>query len=286
MLVTALVGVIVAVGMVVVVPLGLRLMDDDQRRLGPISQVWPFAGALGAVSMLLDRGPFAVALASSYAAVTGWLAVLAVVRLARRRSLAPVELAVLTAMVAPVVAGSSLVAERGGYELLGFGMTTLALTVAHFHFAGFVAALVAALASASVGSVAARVSALTVPAGIAVVFLGYFTNDEVELAGAVVLTGGMWLLAWSLWREVAPMASRVSVRALFLVGAIALVVTMALALSWAAGQVWDAVPHLSLSWMAATHGVANAFGFAVCVLLGWRRLQLNPTPSSLNDHVQ
>lgn len=267
-----------AVGMVVVVPLGLRLMDDDRRRLGPISQVWPLAGAAGAVSLLLDRGPFAVALASCYAAVTGWLAVLALVRLieivraGRRRPIA-VEVAVLTAMVAPVVAGSSLVAERGGYELLGFGMTTLALTVAHFHFAGFAAALVAALAAAVVGSAAARLAAWTVPVGIGVVFLGYFTSDAVELAGAIVLTAGMWLLAWSLWREVAPTTGKAGVRALFLVGAAVLVITMALALSWAAGQVWDAVPHLSLTWMAATHGLANALGFAVCVLLGWRRLQ-------------
>jgi len=270
--------VIVAVGMVVVVPLGLRLMDDDRGRLGPISQVWPLAGVAGAVSLLLDRGPFAVALASYYAAVTGWLAVLALVRLieivrAGRRRPISVEVAVLTAMVAPVVAGSSLVAERGGYELLGFGMTTLALTVAHFHFAGFAAALVAALAAAVVRSVAARLAAWTVPVGIGVVFLGYFTSDAVELIGAIVLTAGMWLLAWSLWRDVAPTTSKAGVRALFLVGAAVLVVTMALALSWAAGQVWDAVPHLSLTWMAATHGLANALGFAVCVLLGWRRLQ-------------
>lgn len=269
---TGLISIIVALGMIVVVPLGLRLMDDERRRLGPISQLWPPAGTLGAASLLLDRGTSAVVLASGYAAVTGWLAVLGVLRLARRRSLAPVEIAVLTAMIAPLVAGTSLVAERGGYELFGFGTTTLALTVAHFHFAGFAAALVAGLSCAAAGTAAARVAALAVPAGVAVVFVGYFTGEAVELAGAIVLTAGMWLLAWTMWRDIAATTGSTVTGVLFVVSAAVLVVTMTLALSWAVGHVWD-VPHLSLTWMAATHGLANALGFAVCGLLAWRRLQ-------------
>lgn len=263
--------------MVVIVPLGLRLLDDDERRLSPVGQVWPYAGAAGALSLLLERGAwFTVALAGCYAAVTAWLAVLAVLRLARRRSLAPVEVAALTAMVSPAVAASSLVAERGGWELLGFGMTVHALTVAHFHYAGFAAALVAGLATVVSGRRHAGVAALTVPAGIALVFAGYFTGDDVELAGAVILTAGMWLLAWTLWRDIAPTRDRVT-RALFGVSAAVLVLTMLLALSWAAGHVWAAVPHLSLTWMAATHGVANALGFALCGLLAWRRVQRAPS---------
>lgn len=276
---TVLVGWILALAMVVVVPLGLRLIDDDRRRLGPVGQVWPFAGLLGGLSLLLDRGDaFAVALACCYASVTAWLAVLALLRLLRRRSPAPVEVAVLTAMVAPAVAASSLIAERGGWELLGFGMTTQLLTVAHFHYAGFAAALVAGLTASRAPSPSSSVAAVTVPVGIALVFLGYFTGDGVELAGAVVLTAGMWLLGWTVWRDVAPSARGRVTRALFGVSAAVLAVTMLLALSWAAGHVWDTVPHLSLTWMAATHGLANALGFALCGLLAWRRVQRAPSP--------
>lgn len=278
--VTVLVGWILALGMVVVVPLGLRLLDDDRRRLGPVGQVWPFAGLLGGLSLLLGRGDaFAVVLACCYAAAAAWLAVLALLRMLRRRSLVPVEIAVLTAMVSPAIAASSLVAERGGWELLGFGMTTLLLTVAHFHYAGFAAALVAGLTASRAPSPSSSVAALTVPGGVALVFLGYFTGDGVELAGAVVLTAGMWLLGWVTWREIAPSAHGRTTRALFGVSAAVLAATMLLALSWAAGHVWDAVPHLSLTWMAATHGLANALGFAVCGLLAWRRLQRTPPPS-------
>lgn len=31
-------------------------------------------------------------------------------------------------------------------------------------------------------------------------------------------------------------------------------------------------PHPTLAWMAATHGVGNALGFALCSVLAWRRL--------------
>ncbi|RIQ35868.1 YndJ family protein [Jiangella rhizosphaerae] len=286
---TVLVGWILALGMVVVVPLGLRLIDDDRQRLGPVGQVWPFAGLLGGLSLLLDRGDgFAVVLACCYAAVAAWLAVLALLRLLRRRSLVPVEIAVLTAMASPAVAAASLIAERGGWELLGFGMTTQLLTVAHFHYAGFAAALVAGLTASRAPSPSSSIAALTVPGGVALVFLGYFTGDGVELAGAVVLTAGMWLLGWTVWRDVVPSAGSAVTRVLLTVSAAVLAATMLLALSWAAGHVWDAVPHLSLTWMAATHGLANALGFAVCGLLAWRRLQRTPSPvpseGALDEH--
>jgi hypothetical protein len=53
------------------------------------------------------------------------------------------------------------------------------------------------------------------------------------------------------------------------VGAATLVVTMALALTWALGEA-TGLPHPTLTWMAATHGLANAVGFALCSVLAWR----------------
>ena len=50
-----------------------------------------------------------------------------------------------------------------------------------------------------------------------------------------------------------------------------LVLTMVLALDWALGHVVDAVPHLPLAWMAWTHGLANAVGFAPCALVAFSR---------------
>lgn len=270
---TVVIGSLVALGMLVVVPLGLRLIDTGGGPVAVIAQAWPLAGLAGTASLIVGRGTTAVILAVAYAAVTVALAVAATERLWRRRSLAPAEVAVLTAMVSPSIAGVSLVAERGGWEFLGFDMTVLALTVAHFHFAGFAAALIAGLVFTATPGLLSAVPPVAVPAGIAVVFAGYFTTDAVELAGTVILTAGMWLTGWLLWQHVRPLAASRVTRALFGISAAALAATMLLALSWAAGHVWDSVPHLSLDAMAATHGIVNAVFFALVGLVAWWRFQ-------------
>jgi hypothetical protein len=267
------IGTLVALGMLVVVPLGLRLIDTRGGPVAVIAQAWPLAALAGTASLIIGRGTTAVILAVAYAAVTVVLAGAAAERLWRRRSLAPAEVAVLTAMVSPSVAGISLIAERGGWALFGFDVTVLALTVAHFHFAGFAAALIAGLAHTAAPGMLSAVPPITIPAGIAVVFVGYFTTDAVELAGTVILTAGMWLAGWLLWQQVRPLAASRLTRALFGVSAGAILATMLLALSWAAGHVWDAVPHLSLEAMAATHGIVNAVFFALAGLVAWRRFQ-------------
>ena len=268
-----MIGMLVALGMLVLVPLGLRLIDTAGGPVGVIAQAWPLAALAGIASLIVGRGEPAVVLAVIYAALTVALAVAAAERLWRRRSLAPSEIAVLTAMVSPSIAGISLVAERGGWQLFGFDMTVLALTVAHFHFAGFAAALIAGLVYTAAPGVLSALPPVAVPFGIAVVFAGYFTTDAVEFGGTVILTAGMWLTAWLIWQRVRPQAASRFTRLLFGISAGALVVTMLLALNWAAGEVWDAVPHLSLDAMAATYGIVNAVFFALVGVIAWRRVQ-------------
>jgi hypothetical protein len=174
------------------------------------------------------------------------------------------DLALLTALAGPVIAGSALVAERAGYRLFGFGLDTLALTVAHFHYAGFAAALVAALLVDRKPGPVTTAAAWCVPGGTLIVLIGYFAGDAVQLAGAAVLTLGMWLTGWVTWHQARPLD--LVTRVLFRVGTVVPAATMVLALDWASG-----LPHLPVSWMVATHGVANALGFALCSLLAWRR---------------
>jgi hypothetical protein len=286
---TPLVAVVVTIGMLVVVPLGLRLVPEPGARVSRLAVVWPMAAAPAAVALWLPRGSVAAVLCTPYAVVAAFLALEAGIRawhlVAVRRTVGidiPVGIAIVTAMASPLVAASALVAERAGVALFGFRPPVLALTVAHFHFAGFCAALVAGLAgSHAVEGVAvgarpgARFAALSVPAGIALVFAGFFVGAIVQLAGAVVLTAGMWCVAWALWRDLRPSAPDMLARALTTTGAVVLPVTMLLALDWAIGHVVG-LPHLSLAWMAATHGVCNAVGFALCALLAFRRLSWTP----------
>ncbi|WP_370416113.1 YndJ family protein [Streptomyces fradiae] len=269
---SVLVGLIVMLGMLVVVPVGLRLLDGPQpATLRLLRRAWPLLALPGAVALWLPRSPLAVALASVYALATLALALHAPVRLALTRSMAPAEIAALTALVTPAVAGLALAAERAGYQLFGFELGILALTVPHFHFAGFAAALVAGLVCRTADSRGTRFAALSVPLGTLLVLLGYFVDDWAELAGALVLTAGMWAVALATWRELRADAPDRVTRSLLATSAAVLVATMLLALSWALGEA-TGVPHPSLTWMAATHGLGNALGFALCSLLAWRRL--------------
>ncbi|MFE7520397.1 YndJ family protein [Streptomyces halstedii] len=271
---SVLVGLVVMLGMLVIVPVGLGLVGDPA--LARIRRLWPLFAVPGAVALWLPRGTAATATAACYALGTLLLAAQAPLRLARTRSVAPAEIALLTALVTPSVAALALVAERSGHELFGFGLGILALTVPHFHFAGFAAALVAGLVCrAGDDGPVGRFAALSVPLGTLLVLAGYFIGDLAELAGAVVLTAGMWAVALLTRRTaLGPGRDRVT-RILLTASAAVLVATMVLALSWALGEA-TGLPHPSLTWMAATHGVGNALGFALCSLLALRRLK-HPT---------
>ena len=262
-----LVNLLVAVGMLVVVPAGLRLIRDPAVAFA--RRCWPFGAVAGAVSLWLPRGTVATSLATVYAIAAAVLCAYALSRPVRPRREWPTEAAVLTALISPAIAASALIAERAGYHLFGFELGILMLTVAHFHFAGFAAALIAGLQSRLTPGRAADAAALTVPAGTLLVLLGYFTAEAVELAGALVLTAGMWTVGWLTWRYARTAPDRLT--ALLLgCSAVVLVASMALAVSWALGEA-TGLPHPSLAWMAATHGVANALGFAVCAMVGRHR---------------
>ena len=261
-----LVGVLVVLGMTVVVPLGLsRLATDGVPRL---LSVWPALGLLAAVGLLLPRSPLAVALVLPYAGACAAVTLLGLRRAVQHARVEVRELTALTAAGSLSVAALSLVVERAGVELLGFSLAVHGLTVAHFHFAGFAAALLAGLTAAAAPGRLSTLGALAVPAGTALVAVGHFTGRWTELAGAVVLTVGLLSTSWVALRRVRlPDAAS---RALLRTACLATPVTMLLAVHFALGRA-TGLPHLSIPETAATHGVLNALGVGLCGLLAWHR---------------
>jgi hypothetical protein len=275
-----LIDAVLTAGMLLVVPAGLRLLRVPRWLL----RAWWIGAVPGALSLWLERGPWAAGAASAYALATVCLAVQAPIRLWALRSPASgaprlpvaVEISVLTALVTPAIAAVALVAERAGHPLWGFSLKILALTVAHFHFAGFAAALVAGLTCRAAGDgPLSRAAALSVPGGTLLVLGGYFAGDWAELAGAVVLTAGMWLVGWLTLAEVRRGGHDRLTGALLTVSALVLAASMVLALSWALGEA-SGLPRLPLDWMIATHGLLNAFGFGLCAIAAWLRLRPGP----------
>ena len=260
------VRVVVGLGTVVVLPLGLRLLGD---RAVPRSRsaAWPSVGLLAAVSVWLPVGASAALLAVPFALAGVVLAGCAL----RVRGFSTA-----IALATPLVGALALVAERAGWGLLGFSGDYLALTVPHMLFAGFGACLVVGLVARTDGSRVARTAAVAAPTGVLLVLAGYFVSDAAELVGAVVLTIGLWCAA----AAAVGLVGSSGARALLRVGAVTIVVSMLLALWWAVGEA-TGLAHPSLSWMAATHGVANALGFVLCTLLGLRLLPRAPEPTGL-----
>ncbi len=284
-----LVDVVVAFGLVVILPLGLSLLGPHVVP-GAGGPWWPVAGAVAAVGAWAPQG------VPAQVATVPFLGGSAVLLVSAARAALPgptaprplgVRLAVGAALVLPSVGAAAMLADRGGWGLLGFSGTYLALTVPHMLFAGFAAALVAGLvagpvagwgepapgATATSRGAAGRDGAATagawgVPVGTGLVLVGYFVGDAAELVGALVLTGALWCTAWA----VLGLAAGGWARALLVTGSVAVACSMLLAVWWAVGEA-TGLPHPSIVQMAATHGVANALGFALCSLLGLRAVR-------------
>lgn len=314
----ALVSGLVVLGMVVVLPLGLRLLGSDVVP-APRRAVWPLAGIAGAASLVVPRGTASALLALVFAVATAVLALAGArlaVRTVRDVRVGPVGTAVLaaraatvTALAMPAVGASALVAERAGWGFLGFSGTYLALTVPHMLYAGFGAALIAGtVARLAATDGLAVAGAWGVPLGTLLVLVGYFVGDVAELVGAGVLTLALWATAVAAVRSLArpsgtpdpdgapsvhgrapvdpgsPGRSAGS-RALVGTGAVVVGLSMLLALWWAGGEALG-FAHPNLDVMAATHGVANALGFVLCTLLGLRVLAARATAQDVAGDVE
>ncbi|MBO3095007.1 YndJ family protein [Cellulomonas dongxiuzhuiae] len=269
----------VALGAVVVLPLGLRLLDaaGAVRVPRPRSPGWPLVGAAAALALLLPRGPAAVGAAVPFAVATVVLLLAAgcawTAPRTHRRGVS--DVAVTVALGVTTVGALALVADRAGASVLGFDGDILLLTVPHMLFAGFGACLAAGLAvraEAGGGSRLARAGAAGVTLGVAAVLVGYLVSQEAELVGTVVLTGGIWCATTAAWRAARAAGRGGGSRAAGAWAATAVAgsgVAMLLALWWAVGGVVD-VPHPDLSWMVATHGALNALAVVLGSLVSLR----------------
>lgn len=246
---------------VVVVPLALPLLIDrvDVR-------LWLAAGALTAPALLLPRGSVgAVALALPWAVVASVTALAHGLQWIRRPRWGLDDLARPVALAYLAGAAGSLVASRWGFTFRHLVEPIVQLTAIHYSYAGFVAPVLARCVRRRIGGAAAPTALLLLLVAPPIVAAGFVTRWAVfQVGGAVLLTTATWTLAVVTLRHLRG-------EALLVVSAVAVVVPMALAVSWAAGQFW-AVPALSIPQMARTHGLLNALGFSLCGTLGWRAL--------------
>lgn len=260
----ALVPFFVALALVVIVPLGLRLLspNDDPR-------IAVFIGAISASSFLLPAGWTAGALTLPWFLFCALQAAKALLWAAAFgfQGASGVSAAVAPSFLTFGAGWLSL--SRLGVAPMGFGEPIVLLTAMHFHYAGFAASTMAALVLGELS--ASRVhwggpTAAAIIAGPVLLAMGWASWPPLKLAGAVSLALGVVTLAWLMLG-----LDRVGLgRWLLRVSAGSIPLGMTLALAYVFGE-WTGQTWVDMPRMAAFHGTLNGVGFCLCGMLGLGR---------------
>ena len=273
---TELIHRVVFFAFLVIVPLGLSLAPGEQTtglglyRVAVFLQ--PVAAVIAITSFFFAKGAPSAALAAVWFVFTGIVALFGLTRLVSRGLYPLPETSVDAGLLYLPVGGAWLIVYRLGVQPFDYGETIILLTVVHFHFAGFAAPIVAGMA----GRVLARsnvgtlfpIIVVALIAAMPLVAAGITFSPWLGLAGTLLLSTGLVLLAVLTTARVLPAIASLSARVLLLVGALSSCVAMMLASLYS----YSIVAHvliLRIPTMAMTHGLLNAFGFATCSLLAW-----------------
>jgi len=266
-----------ALAPLVLVPLALRtavsgaFQEPADRFVTTAIWLQP-VGALLFVVSLVDPSPapLAAALAAPWFAVTGLLGLAALARTRRRGSLALSETAI-DAGFAYVSVGTVALLLAHLDLTFWFDRVIIRLTAVHFHYAGFVLPVTAGLTGRHLGdrSRGFRTVVGTILVGPALIAVGIAFSPLVEVVAVSVFTVAVAAFGVTVVRRVAPTCPRPQ-GVLLGISAVALPVSMALALGYGISTFTGHSLGLTISTMVALHGSLNAFGFGLCAMVGWR----------------
>src|SRR5207244_6605340 len=196
------------------------------------------------VSFLIAPGALAGAIALGWLISCGVMSLAGLVELFERRSLRPMQLVPAAAVAYLSVGAGWLVVSRTGFRPLGFSPEIVELTGVHFHYAGFAATLMAALAVVALrdrGNLATMSSAaaLLVVAGVPITAGGIATRSGLlTVVGPVLLSTGVLTIAALTAVAIAPRIESAMARWLLWLSAAGVVVPMLLAVDYAISRVF------------------------------------------------
>lgn len=258
----------------VIVPLGLSVVGDERGSslFKLIVFIQPVAALITVASFFLEKGVLSAALASTWLILSILIALLGLVRLTGRGLQRLEELSVDAGLLYLPVGGAWLVIYRLGVQPFAFGEMIVLLTAVHFHFAGFATPIIAGmsgrvLAGRDYPRTLLGFSVFGIVAAMPLVAAGLTFSPWIGLAGALLLTGGIVMLAVLTFGWVAPSITS-PWRTLLQAGAIASCAAMVLACLYAYSLATQTLI-ITIPGMAMTHGLLNAFGFVTCSLLVW-----------------
>ena len=260
----------------VLVPASLEIVHgrDARNRALTLAVRWqPLAALLLAIAFVVPIGVAAGLCALPWLVVTALLAFAGLDRL-RRRLVAPDELAITGGLLYVAVGGIWTLFSRLGLRPLAFDPSIVLLTAVHFHYAGFMLPVLAGFAAATSPGPLAGAAVVGVLAGVPMVAVGITAaqlgyGSALEGVAAVATTLAAAFVGALHLRLAAERARARRTRALWTVAAVALLGGMGLAALYGARGA-AVLPSLDVPTMWALHGTANAVGFGLCGILGWR----------------
>lgn len=290
---TALIQWILLLGILVIVPLGLSLINEVQDqsvsllfRLAVSAQ--PIAAGASAVSFLFSPGGPAAVLVGSWLLVSVVIGLLGLSRILKRRSIFMREVSVDAGLLYLPVGAFWLLFSRLGIQPMGFGDTIVLLTAVHFHFAGFAAPLLAGLTGRALGrsrwlSNVYGLTVICIISGTPLVAAGITLSPAFALIGAVVISTGLLLLALLVLGSVLRSLNSFLAQTLFVISSLSSVSAMILACLYAYSLVARTVI-VDIPQMALSHGILNSVGFALSGLLAWSLVYSQPRNPPTEDH--
>ncbi|MGH9968818.1 MAG: YndJ family protein [Pyrinomonadaceae bacterium] len=276
---TALIQRIVLLGILVIVPLALSLVpaprsEEENTWLYKTAVLAQPFGAIAVIaSFLLEPGGPAAVLAFLWFCVTAVIALFGLWRLGIPEFRSAAEVSINAGLIYLPVGGGWLVVSRLGVQLLGYGDTIILLTAVHFTFAAYAAPILAGLAgrklikSRSVDRVF-KVVPIGIIAGTPLVAGGITFSPVMALVGAVMISIGLVLLAILVVGWIVPSIRSLPAQVLLLISSASSLPAMGLACVYAYSIVFKQLL-IDIPQMAMTHGLLNAFGFALCGLIAW-----------------
>ena len=276
---TGLIKRIVLLGILVIVPLALSLVpgSNSKERNARLYQLallaQPFGAIAAVASFLLTPGVPAAVLAFLWFVVTAVIALLGLSRLSKLELRSAAEISISAGLVYLPVAGSWLIVSRLGIQFLGYGDTIILLTAVHFHFAAYAAPILSGLAGRQLGEKrnlnrAFKLVPLGIIAGTPLVAAGISLSPALALIGTVMISIALMILSVLVVGWILPSIPSMPVRMLLLVSSASTLPAMVLACAYAYSIVFHRLI-IDIPQMAKTHGIANAFGFALCGLIAW-----------------
>lgn len=275
-----LIDILLLLGVVVVVPLGLRLQPLGGRwsriALGAARIAQPFAAIAVVVAFLLPPGWTAGSISSAWLVVCALASLAALLELVEMRSLGGARLAACASLVYLSVGAAWLTAARLGLRPMGFSPVIVELTAVHWHFAGFAATLMGSLTAARLAGRQGRLpmvsgaAALALIAGTPLTAAGIATSSSLfTIAGPATLACGVLATAALTLFAVAPTLADRRARWLLRLSSAAVVIPMFLGVDYAFSRVFPSLPALDIPTMALVHGDLNAVAFSLAGILGW-----------------